>query len=611
MLKRGHLLILAMLIFLLRCASAADYYISPGGISAWAECTDISHNCSLDTANANAKAGDTIYLRGGVYNQYIKPVNSGTSDSNRITYLNYNDENATIYNTRYGIYIEDKSYISVRGIHFYYLEQFMFIIRSDHNTVSFCTFNLGRNVAQWTGSIIRDNSKYNKVSNCTFWNFGKTGPIADDNDGAMLDIGTIDSTTDSSFYNLVEGNHFYNCGHHCFAPWSKYAVFRNNYLHNEPWGAMHMGYRVSITHGRATGWNLFEGNRFAFADGSAVGLRSTNNIFRQNMFYNNSLGGLQIVGMSGGYTLPNYCLVYNNVFYKNGYGADYAPFSGGVYFADWDNVGPLQGNAFKNNIFFDNKGGAFTYDSDVPERISIMENNYEGDPGFVFDSGVEYTPLGEKPDFSLEPDSQCIDAGGSLTNITSESGTGTTFKVENPWYFYDGWTIPGEEGDLIQLEGQSAQARIIKVDYAAKEITVDNQLSWTKGQGISLAYAGAAPDIGAYEYEITTCETEDDCPDRVCNQKDCVDSTCTYIASDENAKCSGDCRVCSVGKCSLDYKQLCSAGQTCSLGLCVDDPNCISSQELASAIGIWRMSGNLTMSGIMDKIAKWKAGCGG
>jgi len=281
MLKRGYLL--AIVVFLGSFVNAAEYYVAPDGASSWSLCTDINHNCSLGTANANAQAGDTVYLREGVYDEYIRPTNSGTSDSNRIIYMNYNDENVTIYNTRYGIYIEDRSYISVAGIHFYYLEQFMFIIRSDHNIVSFCTFHLGRNVGQWTGSIIKDNSQYNKVNNCTFWNFGKTGPNSGDNDGAMLDIGTIDSYTDESFYNLVEGNHFYNCGHHCFGPWSKYAVFRDNYLHNEPWGPLNMGYRVAITHGRANGWNLFERNRFAFADGSAVGLRSTNNIFRHNM----------------------------------------------------------------------------------------------------------------------------------------------------------------------------------------------------------------------------------------------------------------------------------------------------------------------------------------
>jgi len=596
-----------MLIFL--CCSfvfATDYYVSSDGIASWSACSNINSPCSLSTANTNAGPGDTVYLREGTYSEYINPDNSGT-ESSRLVYKNYNNENVTIYDTRYGILLEDKSYISVEGIHFYNLEQFMFILRSHHNEVSFCTFNHGRNVAQWTGSIIRYSSTYNKVLNCTFWDFGKTGVQPGDNDGAMLDIGTIDSTTDNSFYNLVEGNHFYECGHHCFGFWSKYSVFRNNYLHNDPWGPLNMGYRTAITHGRSNGWNLIEGNRFAFADGSAVGLRSENNIFRQNMFYNNELGGLQIVGMSGGYNLPVNTLVYNNVFYKNGHGADYAPFSGGIYFADWNNVGPLEGNEFRNNIFFDNAGGAFTYDSDVPERINVIENNYEGDPMFVSDMSIEYTPFGEQPDFRLTKDSSCVDSGGPLTTITSVDGTGTVFNVENPWYFYDGWTIPGEVGDMVQLEGDSVQAQVIDVDYDTGQVAVDTDLTWLQGQGIGLAYSGAAPDMGAYEYE-SSCEDAADCLDIVCNQKSCVGGTCTYAPADEGILCYGACRKCSEGYCKLDDSTICREFEVCSQGSCIGNPECVTLQDVAGAVSSWK-NGLITMPELMEKIAAWKAGC--
>ncbi|MEM4268384.1 MAG: hypothetical protein QXK37_06170, partial [Candidatus Woesearchaeota archaeon] len=363
-----------------------------------------------------------------------------------------------------------------------------------------------------------------------------------------------------------------------------------------------------ITHGRSTGWNLFERNRFAFADGSAVGLRSSNNIFRFNSFYNNSLGGLQIVGMQG-YTLPNDNLVYHNVFYLNGYGADYEPFSGAVYFADWNNVGPLHGNVFKNNIFFANKGGAFTYDSDVPERTSIIENNYEGDPKFVSDMSHEYFPFGPQPDFSLQAESPCIDAGGTLTNIISSTGTGTKFKVANPWYFYDGWTIPGEQGDLIQLEGETTSVRIQKIDYTTKEITVESPISWTENQGISLAFSGAAPDIGAYEYTITSCQTKAECPDIICKNKNCIGHECVYSDADENTLCRGDCMVCSGGRCMKNYDLLCGIGEVCSDGLCIDNPNCISTEEINAAIISWYTSGNITMNSLIDEIIKWKNHC--
>jgi hypothetical protein len=61
----------------------------------------------------------------------------------------------------------------------------------------------------------------------------------------------------------------------------------------------------------------------------------------------------------------------------------------------------------------------------------------------------------------------------------------------------DGWGII--EGDLIQLEGETQKVRITYVDYDNNTITVDSNISWNQGQGVSLAYEGSAPDIGAYE----------------------------------------------------------------------------------------------------------------
>ena len=48
-------------------AHAADYYVSPTGTAAWADCTKIATPCAPDTAMTNAAAGDTVYFRGGNY----------------------------------------------------------------------------------------------------------------------------------------------------------------------------------------------------------------------------------------------------------------------------------------------------------------------------------------------------------------------------------------------------------------------------------------------------------------------------------------------------------------------------------------------------------------
>jgi hypothetical protein len=63
----------------------------------------------------------------------------------------------------------------------------------------------------------------------------------------------------------------------------------------------------------------------------------------------------------------------------------------------------------------------------------------------------------------------------------------------------NGWGLI--DGDLIQLEGQTQTARIKNINYTTNTITVDTPLYWNNGQGISLAYQGFAPDVGAYENE--------------------------------------------------------------------------------------------------------------
>jgi hypothetical protein len=56
-------------------------------------------------------------------------------------------------------------------------------------------------------------------------------------------------------------------------------------------------------------------------------------------------------------------------------------------------------------------------------------------------------------------------------------------------------TLPG---DTIQLQGQSMTATITAI--SGNTITVATPLTWSAGQGLALAYAGTAPDVGAYEY---------------------------------------------------------------------------------------------------------------
>lgn len=154
--------------------------------------------------------------------------------------------------------------------------------------------------------------------------------------------------------------------------------------------------------------------------------------------------------------------------------------------------------AIKNNIFHDNRTNAllFYYVDEAPHTTA---NNWEhaGDPLFVDISGPPDPSRHDAFDFHLTEESPCVDAGAFLTTTVGD-GSGTLIPVDDAGYFIDGFGII--DGDLIQLEEQTERARVTSIDYAANTLTVDGPLSWSDGLGVTLAYEGRAPDIGAFEY---------------------------------------------------------------------------------------------------------------
>jgi len=227
-------------------------------------------------------------------------------------------------------------------------------------------------------------------------------------------------------------------------------------------------------------------------------LRTPYNLLRFNLFYQSDSGGLQVVSSAAGQDHADHNRIYRNTFYHNGHQETDPGFQGGIYFANWSGQSPI-GNIVKGNLFYDNKNGAVTYEGQVDPQV--VEDNWDQnsvDPKFTNMSGSDPNNA-NLPDLHLQVDSPCIDAGAYPTRITSEAGSGTQFQVEDARYFIDGWGIPHVLGDEIQLaDGQ--QARITNIDYEANLISVDKVLTWTLNQGISLAYEGAAPDLGAYEF---------------------------------------------------------------------------------------------------------------
>jgi hypothetical protein len=139
-------------------------------------------------------------------------------------------------------------------------------------------------------------------------------------------------------------------------------------------------------------------------------------------------------------------------------------------------------NHVKFNLLYKNttcSGGSAQTSISDPSAVILTGNAIvTAPPGFIDEA---------ESDLELAAGSPMID--GVMVPVTDAS------------YFFDGFGIPGETGDVIQLEGQGVTAVVLAVNYSTNTLTLDRPLTWTAGQGVSLSYRGASPDVGAFEFD--------------------------------------------------------------------------------------------------------------
>jgi hypothetical protein len=167
---------------------ATGYYVSPSGTASWGSCTTASTPCSLAAANANAAAGDTIYLLNGTYSTPIAPANSGT-ESNRITYTANNGEIATITGKDItGINLNGKSYVTVDRVNVINTYTFADLKGAKHTWILNSVLMNSTNKVSWAvGILMYNNAEYNWLANCTIGNSGYF--TSNDDIGGIMNLG--------------------------------------------------------------------------------------------------------------------------------------------------------------------------------------------------------------------------------------------------------------------------------------------------------------------------------------------------------------------------------------------------------------------------------------
>ena len=179
----------------------AQYYVAPDG-------NDTTNPGTLDQpfktllkAHSVVAAGDTIFIRGGLYDSLTVTINlSKDGDStNRIYLLAYENERPLL---NFSLMAESTSnrgirisgdYWHVKGLDIKGAGDNGMHISGSHNIVEFCSFFENRD----TGLQIGNDASYNQIINCDSYHNADAGQGNADGFAAKLDVGT--------------GNSFYGC----------------------------------------------------------------------------------------------------------------------------------------------------------------------------------------------------------------------------------------------------------------------------------------------------------------------------------------------------------------------------------------------------------------
>ena len=533
-------------------AAAATYYVASNGSDSNSG-SESSPWGTIQKAANTLRAGDTVLIRQGVYPERVTPVNSGT-EGNWITYRNYGSETVVI-DAQSGvrdacIRVAARSYLQFAGLTLQgasnagmlVLDGSSFIIADGlnaHNNrfgirLQGSTNPVGNatikncNVSSNTGHGI---FLYKKVYDSTVGpnnivtqngagedHYGIT--IATDYPGVQSDgARRITVTNNEVFANYVQGLQTWNAVgvwitgnyfHHNNATGiqiedgsENIVIDDNRSEYNAQTWEFETGIWVDDTVNAIVRRNTLRGNKIGLMVSNSTRVNVSNNVILEN---NRGVPNLANARGMNIYRSSVDVIAVHNTLYRNG-----AAESGKGAVSFYDLTAPA---TFRNNILAETTSPydlwvAQDYVSDhnvvYNTRSLVVEwkaarTTWSGylassrQDGHSSTANPQFAAAGSG-DFRLAAGSPAIDTGAFLARTTS-AGEGRTVGVDDVRYFSDGFGIA--PGDLVQV-GANPAVRVVAVDRPNNMLTVEKDIRWQSGDGVSYPFAGLLPDIGAYE----------------------------------------------------------------------------------------------------------------
>lgn len=493
---------------------------------------------TLDKANETVAPGDTVYLIGTFqpYNK-ISPLVSGTKDA-LITFKSYSTQRAAIDSSSGNelVVLQDKNYIVIDGIDF--INSKFGPIRTGGPSSPWTgkTFSPGfhgikiqrsnfitikNSLLHHIGIYIVNNSSDNTIENNTIKEV-----VGYDDYGNMIAAGSGVQIEDGSHRNIIRNNTVSFMGHHGIGiGGAQYKGYYdtpqdlrlaedslNNRIENNKvsnaWG-------IPIYLSPGANQTIVEYNDLS--DGGTSGLikeilpgrpgidiRADNNTVRYNKIYNNSYGGIHIDAYISGFFNPNresekdYVIssrnnqIYHNVIYNNRNHGLY------IYWRKFKDamtsVQPeIANNLVANNIFYNNDGWIPTSgypDSNIPKTIVISnygETSLNWSEGSLNGNKILNNIFLRKNGTPQEKSIIIARSGANPMPTLSLSLS----EFENVY--------AGQAANNLEVNPLFINESLLDFHLSSQSPAID------KGNTIvGMPYKGIAPDIGIYEYQLTS-----------------------------------------------------------------------------------------------------------